>query len=385
MTVQQTFATVGRSTVPLIAAAIVVDLGIEAALVGVYLAIGAVAGFLTTLGCGGLILRYGAVRMTQVGMAALGIGLAIMTAGWLPLFAAGAFIGGLGQAVSTPSSSHLLGRLAPRKLAPLVFSIKQCGVPLGLMLAGVVAPALVAEGGWRLALLVIAAISVLIALVLQPLRAGFDVDRDPTQPLSPADIRANVVGVLRDRALRTLCLAMFSFVGLQSLFTGFFVLYLVRGLGYELERAGQVFAIAIAIAVPARIGWGWLASRFVPPATLLAFLGIGMAAAAVLTASIDPDWPTWAAVVIASALSVTAVSWHGVLLAEVARLSPVGRIGATTGAVLAFGDVGSLVLPLLFSLALSLTGGYSAGFLIGAMLALLVGLLGLWRQVAQRR
>ena len=385
MTVQQTFATLGRSTVPLIAAAIVVDLGIEAALVGVYLAIGSVAGFLTTLGCGGLILRYGAVRMTQVGMAALGIGLAIMTAGWLPLFAAGAFIGGLGQAVSTPSSSHLLGRLAPRKLAPLVFSIKQCGVPLGLMLAGVVAPALVVEGGWRLALLVIALISVLIALALQPLRAGFDVDRDPAQPLSPADIGANVVGVLRDRALRTLCLAMFSFVGLQSLFTGFFVLYLVRGLGYDLERAGLVFSVSIAVAVPARIGWGWLASRFVPPATLLAFLGVGMAAAAVLTASIDRDWPTWVAAVIASALSVTAVSWHGVMLAEVARLSPVGRIGATTGAVLAFGDAGSLVLPLLFSAALSLTGGYATGFLIGAALAFGVGLFGLWRRVSRQR
>ena len=31
--------------------------------------------------------------------------------------------------------------------------------------------------------------------------------------------------------------------------------------------------------------------------------------------------------------------------------------------------------------ALSLTGGYSAGFLIGATLALFVGLLGLWRQL----
>ena len=88
---------------------------------------------------------------------------------------------------------------------------------------------------------------------------------------------------------------------------------------------------------------------------------------------------------IASALSVTAVSWHGVMLAEVARLSPVGRIGATTGAVLAFGDAGSLVLPLLFSAALSLTGGYSAGFLIGATLALFVGLLGLWRQFRRHR
>ena len=380
MTVQQTFATLGRSTVPLIAAAIVLDLAVDPALVGVYLAISAVAGFLTTLGCGGFIMRYGALRMTQVGMLALGIGLSITTAGWLPLFAAGAFIGGLGQAISTPSSSHLLGRLAPLRLAPLVFSIKQTGVPAGLMLAGLVAPLLVVEAGWRTALLAVASLCFLSVLALQPLRARFDVDRIAGQPLSPAAVRANVVGVLRDPALRTMCVAMFSFVGLQSLFTGFFVLYLVRGLGYDLARAGMVFAIAVAIAVPARIGWGWLASHLVKPATLLALLGVGMAGATTLVALIEADWPTWAAAVIACAMSVTAVSWHGVLLAEVARLSPPGRIGATTGAVLAFGDAGSLVLPLLFSAALSLTGGYASGFLIGASLALGVGVLGLWRR-----
>ena len=384
MTVQQSLATLGRSTVPLIAAAIIADLAVDPALVGVYLAIGSVAGFLTTMGCGGFILRYGALRMTQVGMAALGIGLAVTTAGWLPLFALGAFVGGLGQAISTPSSSHLLGRLSPRHLAPLIFSVKQTGVPAGLMLAGVVAPWLAVEAGWRTALLAVAGLCFLTVVSLQPLRARFDTDRNPAQPLSPADIRANVAGVLRDPALRTMCVAMFSFVGLQSLFTGFFVLYLVRGLGYDLERAGQVFAVAVAVAVPARIGWGWLASRLVKPATLLALLGIAMAGAAALAASIEPSWPTWLTTVIATAFSMTAVSWHGVLLAEVARLSPPGRIGATTGAVLAFGDAGALVLPLLFSGALALTGGYATGFLIGGALALGVGLFGLWRRAGRR-
>ncbi|MDP1747989.1 MAG: MFS transporter, partial [Reyranella sp.] len=301
MTVQQTFATMGRSTVPLIAAAIVADLAVDPALVGVYLAIGSVAGFITTMGCGGFILRFGALRMTQVGMLGLGLGLAVTTAGWLPLFALGAFVGGLGQALSTPSSSHLLGRLSPRHLAPLIFSVKQTGVPAGLMLAGVVAPLLAVEAGWRVALLVVAGLCFLTVVALQPLRARFDTDRNPAQPLSPADIRANVAGVLRDPALRTMCVAMFSFVGLQSLFTGFFVLYLVRGLGYDLERAGLVFATAVAVAVPARIGWGWLASRLVKPATLLALLGIAMAGAATLAAFIDPAWPTWVATVIATA------------------------------------------------------------------------------------
>ncbi len=97
MTVQQTFATMGRSTVPLIAAAIVTDLDVDPALVGIYLAIGSVAAFLTTMGCGGFILRYGALRMTQVGMLALGVGLAVVVSGWLILFAVGAFIGGWGR------------------------------------------------------------------------------------------------------------------------------------------------------------------------------------------------------------------------------------------------------------------------------------------------
>ncbi len=380
MTAQQTLATAGRSTVPLVAAAIIADIGIDAALVGIYLAIQAVAGFLTTLACGGFILRYGALRMTQVGMTALGLGLLAVASGWLPMFALGAFVGGLGQAISTPSSSHLLGRVAPPRIAPLVFSIKQTGVPAGLMLGGIAAPALVAAFDWRVALVAVAAICLFSVVALQPLRARFDVDREPGRALSPADIRSNVASVLRDPALRALCLAMFAFVGLQSLFTGFFVLYLVRGLGYELERAGLVFAIAVAVAVPGRIFWGWLASRLVRPATLLALLAFGMTASAVLVASIGAGWPLWATVLAATAMSLTAVSWHGVLLAEVARLAPAGRIGATTGAVLAFGDAGALVLPLLFSAALTLTGGYSTGFLIGGALTLAYGAMSLWRR-----
>ncbi len=380
MTAQQTLATAGRSTVPLVAAAIIADIGIDAALVGIYLAIQAVAGFLTTLACGGFILRYGALRMTQVGMTALGLGLLAVASGWLPMFALGAFVGGLGQAISTPSSSHLLGRVAPPRIAPLVFSIKQTGVPAGLMLGGIAAPALVAAFDWRVALVAVAAICLFSVVALQPLRARFDVDREPGRALSPADIRSNVASVLRDPALRALCLAMFAFVGLQSLFTGFFVLYLVRGLGYELERAGLVFAIAVAVAVPGRVFWGWLASRLVRPATLLALLAFGMTASAVLVASIGAGWPLWATVLAATAMSLTAVSWHGVLLAEVARLAPAGRIGATTGAVLAFGDAGALVLPLLFSAALTLTGGYSTGFLIGGALTLAYGAMSLWRR-----
>ena len=377
MLAQQTCATMGRATVPLIAAAIIADLGISPALVGVFLSVTSVAGFVSTLGCGGFILRYGALRMTQIGMLCLGGGLAICAAGGAAPFLPGALLGGLGQAVSTPSSSHILARFAPPRLAPLVFSIKQTGVPAGLMLAGVVAPALVEAYGWQATLLCFAAIAAGTALALQPLRRRFDTDRNPAQALSPADILHNVLSVVRTPALRLLCLTMFSFVGLQSLFTGFFALYLVQGLGRDLAAAGLAFSIAVAVAVPARIFWGWAASRLVRPSRLLALLGIGMALATTFTAALQAHHPTWLVIAAAMALSVTAVSWHGVLLAEVARLSPAGRIGSTTGAVLAFGDAGALLLPLIFSLSLALAGNYRIGFLIGALPALLVGIYSL--------
>jgi nitrate/nitrite transporter NarK len=315
--------------------------------------------------------------MTQVGMLFLGGGLAISALGSMLAFIPGGFAAGLGQAVSTPSSSHILGRFAPPRLAPLIFSLKQTGVPAGLMLAGIVAPALVEAAGWQATLFCIAAICAAGAFALQPLRGRFDTDRNPAQPLSPAAMRNGVLSVLREPALLVLCFTMFSFVGLQALFTGFFVLYLVEGLAYGLAEAGLAFSIAVAVAVPARIGWGWAASRLVQPKVLLATLGIGMAAAATLTAALDAQWPLWAVVVASMTFSATAVSWHGVLLAEVARLSPRGRIGSTTGVVLAFGDAGAFVLPLIFSAALALSGSYRLGFLIGALPALAVGLYSL--------
>ena len=217
---QQICATLSRAVVPLIAPAIVSDLAVSPALVGVFLAISSVAGVLTTLICGGFIVRYGALRMTQIGMLSLGGGLALSATGWVGSFAPGGFASGLGQAVSTPASSHLLGRFSPPHLAPMIFSLKQTGVPAGLMLAGVVAPALVEAYGWQAALLFCAAVCAAAAVALQPLRARFDTDRDPAQPITPAAIRGNIAAVLREPALR-LCATMFSFVGLQALFTGF--------------------------------------------------------------------------------------------------------------------------------------------------------------------
>ena len=89
----------------------------------------------------------------------------------------------------------------------------------------------------------------------------------------------------------------------------------------------------------------------------------------------DRIWADWQVTLVAIAVSASVFSWHGVTLAEAARIAPASMRGAVTGGVLSFGQCGGLVLPLLYSLVLGVTESYKLGFFICALPAFFIGLL----------
>ncbi|WP_372618930.1 MFS transporter [Falsiroseomonas sp.] len=372
MSLQQTFAALGRNFPYVIAPAILDDLRLDAAWVGVYVAIAAFGSLLFQLGCGSFIVRYGALRTSQAALAMVAIGLAAAAGGPLVLFALSALIGGGGAAVSTPASSHLLGRYSPPRYLPLIFSIKQTAVPAGLLLAGVLAPQLTEWLGWRGAVLATAAACLGFAVALQPMRREFDSDRVPSRSFRFSDFHRTLAAVTATRELRHLSFACAAFNGLQTVFIAYFVTYLTT-LGYGLAAAGLLFSAATLIAVPGRILWGWLGSVRSTPRQLLGWLALGMAASSTLLGLSGGDWPIAITAIAAVGLSLTALSWHGVLLAEAARLAPEGMRGSATGGVLSFGQVGALALPLVYGAVLGLTGSYGMGFVLCGLPAVAVG------------
>ena len=102
--------------------------------------------------------------------------LAVVTAPPVPVALAAlavvAVVVSVGATVSTPASSQILARYAPPRYAPLVFSIKQAAVPVGVAISSFLVPALTLAYGWRAATLVIAGACVAVALALQPCRAA---------------------------------------------------------------------------------------------------------------------------------------------------------------------------------------------------------------------
>ena len=381
MLVQQTVATVAKVGLPALFPAIAEELTFQAEFVLLYTWIYAAVSVLVMAGCGGVIRRWGALRVSQIGCVLMAAGLAaaaLLAAPW-PLMLGlamglAAVLNSIGSTVATPASSQILARYAPAKWAPLVFSIKQSGVPAGVAIAGLVLTPIAVAFGWRAAVLALAVLCLLIAVLLQPVRAEFDSERDPRARPHLGDFVITVREVLAEKELRALAMGAFCFVGMQSIYMNFTITYLHEEMGYDLTEAGSTMGLATMLAVPARVFWGWLGSTYVRPRHLLAGLAVIMAVSTAAMGAFDVHWSRTAVLAVTSVISLSVLSWHGVLLSEAARLAPVGEAGRVTGGVLAFGSAGQTVYPLLFGASYA-GGGYGLAFIAIGLPAALVGLL----------
>ncbi|MEM7250603.1 MAG: MFS transporter [Pseudomonadota bacterium] len=393
MLFQQAFSYVCQMVMPILADRIAEDLGISRAWLGLYLFLQNSMSIIAAVGCGGFIVRYGPLRISQLALLLMGTSLLVIATGWIWIYPIAAILLGA-SAVSTPASSHILARVCPAHLAPLIFSVKQTGVPVGSLIGGLLIPFLLglvfytATLGHTIRLgpygaaLVTAIIVFSVGLALQPIRAYFDRERNPNTKLSISDLPETMRLVLSNYPLRDIGFAAFAFGGLQSLFAGFFILFMIDGLGYSEIEAGSTFAMASISAVAARILWGYLGSGFVPPRWILSGIGLFGAVAALFVANFDPSWSLGGITAVAILYNITALSWHGILLAEIARLAPQDKVGGVTGGVLSFTSVAMMIYPAVYGVILAYTDSYQTGFTLAAVPSFVACLIFIGRPVA---
>lgn len=375
MFLQQSFATMAKIVVPIIAAVAFPALGVEATNVGIFTGFYSLCQVIIVLFCGNLIRRYGGLRMSQVGLFSILIGMTVATSGTIWAFALTAIFVSFGVSVSTPASSQILSRYAPPKHAPLIFSAKQTAVPLGFIAAGLLVPYLESIYGWQGAFIGIGLLCFGFAFVLEPTRKELDQDRDPYYPLSPRNIKDNLKFSLRDPGMRLLVLTQGAFVGVSSVYTTYFVLFFMERLDYSLTAAGGIFAMATLIGLPSRILWGYISSRWMSPNKVLALLGFVTTISVALTGLNSLSWPTWALLSVAVAVNATASGWQGVTLSEIARRAPPGQVGAITGSVISLSCIGQIILPPLFAAVLLLTNSYALGFALVSIPPSIIGVM----------
>jgi MFS family permease len=361
----QMFTSFAATSTAVLAPAMAQAFAIAPKWIGVFVGLVYAGAMLASLACGGFIERFGAIRVSQVGVILCVVGTIVIAEApdrAVALLIIAALVIGAGYGPITPASSHLLIRTArPEKLA-LTFSIKQTGVPAGAALAGATLPGLALLMGWRQALMVAAAFGIVIAAAAQATRATFDTDRRPGRRFSTAAVIQPLRLIWRSRALTELALISFVYAGTQVCLTSFIVVYLTETLQWSLVGAGFALTVTTLGGVVGRIGWGVVADRLWPPRRVLGTIGIIAALCGAATAAAAPTWPDAALLAIAGLFGATAIGWNGVQLAEVARQAPDGSAGAITGAAGFITFSGVVAGPPLFALLASATGSYRVGF-----------------------
>ena len=380
--IQTTLSYLSR-LIPTLAPVLTTASDLSADAVGYLYAAGTI-GSMIFLACGNpLVARLGPIRALQGGLAVSIIGVLLMIWPNAATLYASSILAGVGYGPSAPAGSDVLLRHSPAHRRSLIFSLKQAGVPLGGVLAGLTLPALYDAAGLTIAMALVALLPFVTILLAQPVRDTVDAGRDRAQStsitllLSPANIVTpfRVMGsspMLPRLTIAGACLAC----GQGALFA-FLVTFLNQGIGLDLVLSGVIFAMTQLTGIPGRIGLGWLADRKGSGLPVLRLLSLTSAATIALYAFVTPAWSSLSLVLLSGLAGVTVSSWNGIQLAEVAREAPKGRVGETTSGATLVIFLGYVLGPALFGLLLAWTGEYRPAFLVTAALSLAAALT-LW-------
>lgn len=376
----QTLASFLSRLIPIIAPAMSEEFGWSGSSIG-YLTASSSLGALVILVAGSSLIRQvGATRTLQLGLilGALCMGLFLYPS--ITVALAACFIMGTSVGAANPAGSKVLQRFSPPGMRNLIFSIKQAGVPLGGMAAGLFAPLIIALAGWRIALFACAVLVLLPTALTWRLSTGLDekppkrkrrASRLPTRQ-SLSALKVPLASLAHNRGLLKTSIVGSLFSVSQSCWFAFTVIYLVEELGYSLTQAGMVFAVMQVGGVIGRIVLGWLSDFLRSTTAILSIAAIFSALTTALLGLTSPQWPLWSIILLAFVAGSTAASWNGIQIAELARRSPPHLVAETSSGSGILINLVNIVVPVAFAMSVAALGRYDVAFVCAGVCTLFV-------------
>ena len=358
----QTIVSLAMFGVPVIAPVAARDIGVDAELIGTFTATAYATGMIAGLLSGIAANRIGLIRVCQLTMVLVLAG-ALVLALANPLAAiASAILLGLSYGPINPVSTQILASVTTPRARPLIFSVKQTGMPAGAALAGVLLPFLIGLFDWKIAFISVGVVAIFTALLIAPLRSALDPPRTASGPPRTAGFIEPLKLSVKRPQLRCLMAIGFIYGGTQVAIATFYVIHLTGPLGLSLETAGLMYMLMQLSAVGGRLLWGGIAGWLVPGNFVLAGLGIATAVVATYAGQLQPAAPLWVVGATSILLGITSHGFNGVMFAESTRYVPEHQISSAAGGVQFASLAGVSLVPLAFGLLVTLAGGYAIAY-----------------------
>lgn len=354
---------------PVVAPIASATLDIPARYIGLYAAVLYSGAALSSMFAPNLIIRYGALRVSQGALVFAAAGLLMLSAGSVFSAMASAVLIGFAYGPGNTASGRLLTSMTTEGQRSGIFSIKQTSVPAGGALCGLIAPPLALQLGWQGAALVLALACLCAALGVQPWRAQLDADRQAGHPIWPQNLFGPLATVMKGPRLRALGITGLVYAGMQYAFGAVMVVFFVDRAGLTPVEAGLVLSAAMVTSVIARLCWGYVAD-WTRPDVVLGFLGVLTSASVVTAIFVDDGWSRPALIALGCWFGAAGFSWNGVYLALVADIAGPERVADATSGVMTLVFLGSLAFPAIFAGLIALSG-YNAALLGVAVVTVL--------------
>ena len=379
----QTIANIGPLGLPAIASLIRADLGLTLTQAGSFLSAYYVGPILMSLPAGTLADRWGMKRLIVLGQVVIAVGLlALSLSGSYAVLMLLTAVAGCGYGMLNPASTQAVIAWAPPRHRASLVGVKQVGLPFGGMLGAALLPALAIPLGWRVAIVLSAALIALGALV------SLAVYRDPPPAEAaprPAGARGSFATVLAMRDVWLVAIATLVFAAMQTIWMAFLVLYLESVVGLTVLAASRYLALAQFGGMVGRMAFALLSDRALAGSRRLPLViaGCGSALCSVAISAVGPGTSAAWLLPLALVFGFVGIGWNGVQLTLLAELAGPRAAGTALGLGLAISSLGVTLGPPLFGSFVTAGGSFRGPWI--ALALTMLGALGLLVPVRERR
>ncbi|MCC7426210.1 MAG: MFS transporter [Alphaproteobacteria bacterium] len=284
-------------------------------------------------------------------------------------------LSGVGYALVNPSTAKAVMMWVPVHRRGLAMGLKQTGVPIGGIIAGILS-SLSSRIGLEALLIGIGAASILTGLAYAALPEMPPAPGEARRPSATAMI-ADMRTVLGDGNLRRATLVGCLFNGAQQSFIAYLTTVLTDS-GAGTFYAALCFGLLQGASAVGRVVWGWLSDRRGGKRRpLLIAAGIGGMSAFAMFPLVGPG----PALLLAAPLTLLAggslMSYAGLQLALVAEAVPVRLVAAAIGFNMLMSSLGNVVHPPVFGAIVDRAGYGPAWMFLTAVMAIAVAILAL--------
>lgn len=372
-------------SLPVVAPLLTAGIGVGREQIGAIYALNSLGSILFMAFGTPLVVRAGPLPALQIGILCGAAALSLLSIGLFPVVVLSALLLGLSYGPAPPASTRILAATAIERHRGLIFSIKQAGAQLGGVLAGLTIAPMAAAYGWAAGLALPIGIGVLAAVAVWPLRRPLEIARDPPRPVSLLglfrwqNLRTPFATVLGHSHLLALTLLTTSLAVVQGCLFSFCVTYLVTTHGMALTIAGFAYACMQGGGMIGRIFVGWAADRSRNVLRNMIMQGWASAGLVLIWAVLPYDFGMVVVGPLALLMGLVCASWPGLMLAEISRLAPPGRIADAASGSTMITFSGYVIGPTLFSVGVRTFDSWLIPYvLVATQMALMAGGLSVW-------